>query len=46
MDKFGTSYLVLWNMFKWLADRLELSEEEKGAIFYGTAAKVYSLGEV
>lgn len=41
VDKFGVGYVVLWNMFKKLAEQLSLSEEEKEAIFSGTASSVY-----
>ena len=43
VDKWGIHYNNLWNMFKKLAERLQLSEEEKDAIFCGTACAVYRL---
>ena len=36
---------VLWNMFKKLCAARGSSDEEKAALFYGTAARVYKLGE-
>ncbi len=41
VDKLSLSYHVLWNAFKKLA--AGFSEEEKHALFYGTAENVYSL---
>jgi L-fuconolactonase len=41
VDKLSISYAVLWNAFKKMA--AGFSEEEKQALFYGTAAKVYRL---
>lgn len=43
VDKWGIPYVTLWNMFKKLATSLGLSEEEKDAIFRGTATTVYTL---
>ena len=43
MDKASCSYHTLWNSFKRVAQMHGLSEEEKAAAFYGTAARVYSL---
>ena len=43
VDKWGIPYATLWNTFKKLATRLALSEEEKDAIFRGTATNVYTL---
>lgn len=43
VDKWGVPYVTLWNMFKKLATRLALSEEEKDAIFRATATDVYRL---
>ena len=41
VDKLSISYAVLWNAFKKMV--AEFSEDEKYALFYGTAAKVYRL---
>ena len=41
VDKLSISYPVLWNAFKKMV--AGFSEEEKYALFYGTAAKVYRL---
>lgn len=41
VDKLSISYAVLWNAFKKMV--ADFSEHEKDALFYGTAAKVYSL---
>jgi predicted TIM-barrel fold metal-dependent hydrolase len=41
VDKFSISYAVLWNAFKKMV--ADFSEDEKNALFYGTAAKVYRL---
>ena len=43
VDKGGVGYGVLWNAFKRIANTLALSDKEKHAIFYGTAAAVYKL---
>jgi len=37
------TYRVLWNTFKLIADRMNLSQEEKSELFHGTAARVYNL---
>ena len=41
VDKLSISYAVLWNAFKKIV--ADFSEDEKNALFYGTAAKVYRL---
>jgi predicted TIM-barrel fold metal-dependent hydrolase len=41
VDRRSLSYRVVWNAFKKLA--ADLSESEKHALFYGTAARVYRL---
>ncbi|MCK4897150.1 MAG: amidohydrolase family protein, partial [Anaerolineales bacterium] len=41
VDKLSISYAVLWNAFKKMV--VDFSEDEKHALFYGTAAKVYRL---
>lgn len=41
VDRLSISYPVLWNGFKKLV--ADFSEDEKHALFYGTAEKVYSL---
>ena len=41
VDKASISYAVLWNAFKKMV--APLSADEKHALFYGTAAKVYRL---
>ena len=41
VDKWGASYLVLWNAFKRLASGA--SADEKRALFAGTAARVYRI---
>jgi predicted TIM-barrel fold metal-dependent hydrolase len=41
VDKLSVSYRVLWNALKKLA--ADFSEDEKHALFYGTAARVYRL---
>lgn len=41
VDKLSISYAVLWNAFKKIV--ANFSEDEKHALFYGTAAKVYRL---
>jgi len=43
VDKVSCSYTGLWNAFKIIADQLALSQDEKNAMFYGTAARAYSL---
>ena len=43
VDKVSCSYTSLWNAFKIIARELEFSEDEKNALFYGTAARAYSL---
>ena len=44
VDHWGASYPVLWNAFKRLAQAH--SADEKRALFAGTAARFYGLGEV
>ena len=39
VDRFGSTYLTLWNAFKRLAK--DYSADEKTALFSGTASKVY-----
>jgi predicted TIM-barrel fold metal-dependent hydrolase len=41
VDRLSISYPVLWNAFKKLTARF--SADEKQALFYGTAERVYSL---
>ena len=41
VDKMSLSYHVYWNAMKKLADGF--SEDEKDAMFYGTASRVYRL---
>jgi len=41
VDRLSVSYKVLWNAFKKMV--ADFSEEEKNALFYGTAARVYRL---
>lgn len=41
VDKMSISYAVLWNAFKKIVT--DFSEDEKRALFYDTAAKVYRL---
>ena len=41
VDKCSISYRVLWNAFKKMV--ADFSEDEKQALFYGTAARVYRL---
>ena len=43
VDKEGVSYRTLWNAFKIIADRMQLSAADKEAIFRRTAATVYQL---
>jgi L-fuconolactonase len=43
VDKWGVSYTVLWNTYKRLAAEMGLSEEQKAALFSGTATRVYTL---
>jgi L-fuconolactonase len=42
VDKGTCSYLVLWNAFKRIA--MDYSADEKHALFFGTANRIYSLG--
>jgi predicted TIM-barrel fold metal-dependent hydrolase len=39
VDRFGATYVALWNAFKRLAKNY--SAEEKTALFSGTAKRVY-----
>ena len=39
VDRFGSTYVTLWNAFKRLAKNY--SADEKTALFSGTASKVY-----
>ena len=41
VDRWGAGYTVLWNAFKRLA--AGASDDEKNALFHGTAARFYSL---
>ena len=41
VDKLSMSYHVYWNAMKKLT--LDFSESDKHALFYGTAARVYSV---
>jgi len=41
VDKRSVSYPALWNALKKIA--ADFSEDEKQALFYGTAARVYRL---
>jgi predicted TIM-barrel fold metal-dependent hydrolase len=41
VDKVSVSYAVLWNAFKRIAAGFR--EEEKDAMFYGTAARFYRI---
>ena len=41
VDKLSCSYTVLWNSFKRLAQ--DYSADDRAALFYGTAARVYRL---
>jgi predicted TIM-barrel fold metal-dependent hydrolase len=41
VDKLSVSYAVMWNAFKKMVT--DFTEDEKHALFYGTAAKVYRL---
>ena len=42
VEKQSVSYHVLWNTFKKIA--ADFNEEEKDALFRGTADRVYRLG--
>jgi predicted TIM-barrel fold metal-dependent hydrolase len=41
VDRQSCSYHVLWNAFKKIA--AQYSEDERDALFYGTATRVYQL---
>ena len=43
VDKVSCSYTGLWNAFKIVANELQLSPTERADVFYGTAARAYSL---
>ena len=43
VDKDCISYRTLWNLFKKIAAKLGLSEDEKRHVFSGTAARAYRL---
>lgn len=43
VDKVSCSYASLWNAFKIIANDLGLSATDKNDLFYGTAARAYSL---
>ena len=43
VDRECISYRTLWNMFKRIAAKAGLSEDEKASVFRGTAARVYRL---
>ena len=43
VDKECISYRTLWNMFKRIAAKAGLSEDEKTSVFSGTAARIYRL---
>jgi predicted TIM-barrel fold metal-dependent hydrolase len=43
VDRECISYRTLWNMFKRIAAKAGLSEDEKASVFSGTAARVYRL---
>ena len=40
---YSVSYRALWNAFKLIAQRLQLSDHNKAAIFHDTAVRVYRL---
>ncbi len=43
VDKVSCSYVSMWNAFKRIADELSLTSIEKNDLFYGTAARSYSI---
>ena len=43
VDKVSMSYCVLWNAFKIMTKNAGLSDEERAALFSGTAKKVYRI---
>lgn len=43
VDKVSCSYTSLWNAFKLITAELGLDETQKNDLFYGTAARAYSL---
>ena len=43
VDRECISYRTLWNMFKRIAAKAGLSEDEKTSVFSGTAARIYRL---
>ncbi len=42
VDKVSYSYTVMWNAFKRISQ--DFSSEERSALFYDTAVRVYRLG--
>jgi predicted TIM-barrel fold metal-dependent hydrolase len=44
VDKQAVSYRTLWNAFKKIAS--DFSDDEKDALFRGTAMRVYQLDEL
>jgi len=46
VDRECISYRTLWNLFKRIASRAGLSEDEKTSVFNKTAAKTYRLGNL
>ena len=46
VDRECVSYRTLWNLFKRIARRAGLSDDERQAVFSGTAARVYRLPDV
>ncbi len=45
VDRECISYRTLWNLFKRIAAKAGLSEDEKASVFSHTAAKAYRLGQ-
>jgi L-fuconolactonase len=43
VDRESISYRTLWNLFKRIAAKAGLSEDEKASVFSGTAARAYRL---
>ena len=41
VDRLSLSYLVLWNAFKKMT--YDFSDDERDAMFFGTAARVYRI---
>ena len=46
VDKDCVSYRTLWNTFKRIASKMNLSESEKNDIFHDTACRVYKLNKI